>query len=178
MSKLNIKSVLLIEQISSMCEDRRKFVLKKSKEKCHIIQNLKGKKLDTTITKSGFYLAQKFDRPELNEERASWLITRPSLEDLSKKEKLLFISNILLPDDEKFIEYCLRANLDKDFFERINKLVYTLRLFRKETTNPTSTKIDELNQFTEYYYGFQNSSIIVNKANQILVENPQLLIKK
>lgn len=162
MSKLSINNVLLIEQIKKMKEERINYVIAKAKDNIHIVAK------------------RRFYEPGTVEQIIVDVPKKKFCEDLNGQEKLLLMSNMLFPEDEKFCEYCLSAGLDIKFFEGINNIIEFIKENQKKKCNQClkSSKIIKLNNFTNLNYGLQNSVFVVNKANQIIVQNPKLLIKK
>lgn len=159
MSKLNVNGVLFESIIKNISDDRYKEIKKRSSKQTSLIQKYK-------IHDTKFAEMKAFE------------LTKGTLnKDLNNAEKYIYLSNLIFPDDEIFSNLMLYQGFDKEKLIEINNLIKRIKLL-KTTPNKNEALIEDLNRVANIGFGIHNSNILINKANEILVKKPQLLIKK
>lgn len=163
MSKIIINSVLLKENISKITDERYKEIKRRS--------NYEYNKICSS---------RKNSFEEYKEKRAYEIVKGSFNKDLNTEEKLLFISNMIIPNDESFAKNLLLKDYTKEKLEGINKLLKIVKgLPKNEQSKILNCELFiEYSYFAKLYYGINNPHILINKANEILAKQPKLLIKK
>ena len=166
MSKIMINSVLLKNNIESISNENYLEIKKRS--------NYEYKRLYN----SSSLAHNSFDYRK--EGRAYEIIKSVKNNDLNTIEKLMFISNMIIPDDEKFANNLLTKKYTKEKLEEINNLLSVIkRLPKSEQDKVLNCELFiEYSYFAKLYYGINNPHILINKSNEILVKHPELLLKK
>lgn len=166
MSKIMINSILLKEHIESIGNQKYLSIKKRSAYERNKICDKFGQFHDTL---------------ELRKEVKAYEIAKNTNNiDLNSIEKLIFISNMLISDDEKFAAHLLSKNYTIEKLEMINNLLKITKKRSEEEQQKilNSQLFVEYSTFSKLYYGINNPHIVINKSNEILAKQPKLLIKK
>lgn len=162
MSKLNVNGVLFENAIKSISDEKYYEIRKRSLKKASLIQTYRVHDLKYAESR-----AIELSKSSLNN-------------DLNLIERYVYLSNLIFPNDEKFSKLLLFQGYNKEKLIEINKLIKKIKILKKskKEIDMDIELIDNLNNLSNFGFGINNSNIVINKANEILVRKPNLLIKK
>lgn len=104
-------------------------------------------------------------------QRSVELATSVGKQDLDTVQKLIFISNTVLTNDETFTDLMESLGWTDEKTKQLNVLLAKIKVFKKrnKTIDFDISLLEEIQNISKICFGINNPSIVINRLNELAI---------
>lgn len=122
-------------------------------------------------------MLKKYKNPDYILRRSIEIAKSTPQKDLDSIQKLIFVSNAVLTEDDAFLNSMTHYGWSKEKNERLNNLLLKIKIFKKKNMdiNFDISLIEEINQISIRCFGINNPAVLINRLNELSITKKNFL---